>query len=542
MKQLFILYVIALISCKTNKDINQQVINKVILDPNSFEVEFNNAIKNSNIDSIVFKAGTYNVKSKLYDGVLTRDISIIGDGKVTINVTKEFIQLQSPKILEGKIIQNLSRGSKVIKVKDALPISYLNNSLLFFIRSDSSVEEGWKYKKGELQEITFFKGETLSLKDGLKFNYAYSENAQIHIYDSKKIILKNIDFKVNCESNWSYDNVIRTDGCRIFAEDITINNCYNERKGWFWGMYYCNDIFVNDFNCNNISYGLVMNYCKNVVVKNIISNNTEHPIVPATFTQNVYVSNLRGENTNIDAHPSFDVHYNDIDIDTGLDLFNCRSYGVTLTNCNFRCSSDNDRSSIYIGGIALKKEYEFLYDEFDIILKNVRWKHKIIGFNGLTVNRCNKFIVDSCETHMISTGNFIKSVEISNSKIGYFKCYDTNFKITNSKFIRSLQNLKITKPPLACSFSGSAEIVNCDFNGYNDYLLEFVSGPNSKILFKGCNIIGIQELVKQFQFPTNNYSNIEFINCELPNLKQIPSQMEMQKKSILKNNKLKLQK
>lgn len=489
------------------------------------------AIQN-NIDTIFIEEGTYEINNTVYDGILRNDLAIIGIGNVQINVRSRFLYLTSPIIDEFIADKNLLKADKIISHR-LTNFEFEKQHLTLFIISDSIIETGWKYKKGELQNIEKVDNKNYYLKDSLLFNYDKNEKAKIRIYDSKKISFSNIHFVVNeKETKWTEEQVIRTDGCRNQLTNVKISNRNKTKQGLFWGMYHCNDIKVENFETTNFIYGLVIDYSKDVYGRKIISNNTQHPIVPATFTQNVKIENVRGYNTCIDAHLAFNVSYDDVDIDTGSDYFNCRSFGVKITNSVFKSSKEINYDGIGIGVSSLTKAYEYLYDEYDVILKNVKWNYPLKLYNGLHIHKCRNFLLDSVETHRVSTGSFIKKFEITNSKLGSLFSYDSNFFVSNSVFDCSLQRLSKCIEPISCSFSGSAKIENCKFiNFSNQYLFSYVSSPDSKITFSKCSFSGIDKLVKVFEYPKARY-NIFFSNCTFNSKVSVPKELDHIKSSI----------
>lgn len=531
-------------SCKVYKNENILVSSNILIDESmQSNIDFilsewlNKASKSKGIDTIFFESGKYYFSKQLLSVVLNRNICIQGLGDVKFYANQNVFHFKSPIVYSNKVNSNLKRGDKIIHLEPMESKIDLKHTILS-IYSNDYVEVAWKYKKGEIQIIEDYKNNIITLKDSLVFFYDSKEKTELIIYKPYKVIVNNIEFVVNEGGQWNYDFLLRTDGCISEANNLVFTNSKKEQEGTFWLIDRNVNCKINNFKSTNLMYGLLLSYSKNIVINKVEGNNCTHPVVPANFTQNVFVDHFRGKNTSIDAHPSFNVNYNDVDIYTGKGFFNCRAFGVKLTNCNFTCDPDFNDSSIYIGGISLRPEYDFLYNEFDVFLENVVWKHKLNGFNGLTVNKCREFIVNNCESHLISTGNTVKKVEVTNSKIGHFKCYDANFTITNSQFISTLQNINNPKPPITCSFHGIAKIENCTFQNYNNYLIEFLSGPGTNISFKDCDFGSLKNLVKEFQFPDSKYEQIRFDNCKMKSVLEIPKQFSVQRKSILNQNAL----
>lgn len=484
-----------------------------------------NASLPNKCDTIFIEAGEYNINETIYKGVINSDIVIKGIGEVRLNVKKNVFYFMSPVIYNEKTTSVINRGDKFINSDHGLNNKLNLENLRLLLFSSDYVEEGWKYKKGEIQHIIDFNKKGIQIQDSVMFNYCLNEKANIIIYESKNITLANITFIVNSDKSWDYDQVVRTDGCRVNAYSIKVVNGLEEKKGLFWGMYYCTDIKVKNFSIKNFEYGIGLDYCKNIRIDSVNSVNTHHAIVPACFTQNVYVNHVRGKNTTIDGHPSINLHYNDVNVYTDMDYFNCRSLGVKITNSVFTCNPNNEIESIEIGLTSLREEYKYLYNQYDIIFDNVTWLHKVKSFNGIHVNFCRNFIVKNVRTHMVSTGSFIKNVMLDSSNIGYFKGYDSNFTIQNTKFDKNLANSAKIRYPLFSSFDGQANIINCTFTNYDYELFEFISSPDTKITIKNSDLGTLTGLVKKFEYPNNQYKFLKILKTR-NNLKSIPQQFQ----------------
>jgi hypothetical protein len=184
---------------------------------------------------------------------------------------------------------------------------------------------------------------------------------------------------------------------------------------------------------------------------------------------------------------------------------------VNLENVDLIPDDEISHANLELGVSSLTKEYEYLYDEYDVVLKKVKWLPKTWNFNGLNLHKCRNYIIEDCETNMISTGSFIKKLEITNTKLGRLQVYDSNVKVSNCVFDQNLQRSNDTLPPLGLSFDGSAIFKDCKFHGYKT-LFSFLSSPSTKITFLNCSFPKVLNFCDKYEYPDRQYSNINFNN------------------------------
>lgn len=516
--------IITFTSCKTLKKLNKTYSNKTIIIKSQKDLD-NENIKLMDYDSIFFEAGLYNINNTIFLGSLKKNLFIQGIGNVIFNTATAIMDVYSENLLEFQYIGEIKRGTDKISIPNEINFKLEDNNDYFLkISTKTNIENNWKYDKGELIPINKISKNSILLKDSVFFDYFNNDKIVFSIYKPQTVEINNIVFKTNKQNNWDYKALIYSNSVNLKVNNLNIENNLKEQKGKFIICTYCNDSQFKNLQFKNLTYGITLSYGYNSLFDSIIGNNVIHPIVPAVFSKNIYVTNFKGNNTAIDAHLAINVSYENIDINTGLTYFNCRAFGVKLKNVVIRCYRNASGDSVYLGIPSLFKEYEHYRNDYDIILENVDWQHKLIGYNGLHVQKCRDFIVNNCTTHSVSTGSFIRNFIINNSDIGYFKCYDSNFKITNTNFDGRLQNNQNTIPPINCSFSGEATITDCKFLNYNTALIGFISSPNTKLTFKNCKLNSINSFCDDFQYPDRKYNQIQFENCTLPNITVIPTQ------------------
>ncbi len=492
-------------------------------------------------DDTIIEFDSYKVNHKFKDDseCLQQIISISKDkGKVRVRfglqsyLFKETIQDMAYKgdlSLEGvkgtKFILLvpmliLTSFNKEIKLPDAIArrsrqLSGVNlpvHTALIKFNSTAIVELAWKYTANDLMAIDRFDGTTVYFKDSLNFAYQ-PEATSLLAYQYSRVAFKNIQIVVEKQISQvlflkGMETVFEKCGLEYHASDqmitsINLLDNYNSK--------------VCDFTFDgNIHYGFLINGSRNVHIKNIYSHNVEYPVAPATFTTNVLVENFFGDNSVIDAHPSFMVKYKNATTVNATDYWNCRAIGIVLENCNFQVNKDPQSQEIYLGVQTLSDAYSYLYDEYDVICKNVKWETVDKGFNGLHVHKCRDFMVDNCSTHAISTGSPIRRFEVRNSKTGRVYCGDSNFSVCNTEFIGDMQRREDIQPPLSGSYGGTINIDRCTFTGYeNVELFQYLQSPDTEVNFNGCVFHDFKGFARYPLASMAEYKKIRMDNCKL---------------------------
>jgi len=387
----------------------------------------------------------------------------------------------------------------------------LNTALIKFNSTDI-VELAWKYTANDLMAIDRMDSTTVYFKDSL--NFAYQPKATSLIaYQYSRVAFKNIQMVVEKQISQvlflkGMVSVFQNCGLEYHSSDpmiTTINLLDN------YNIKVCNFRFDGSMH-----YGFLINGSRNVHIKNIYSHNVVHPVAPATFTTNVLVEDFYGDNSVIDAHPSFMVKYKDAIIVNATDYWNCRAIGVVLENCNFQVSKDAPSQEIYLGVETLSDAYSYLYDEYDVICKNVKWETVDKGFNGLHVHKCRDFIVDHCSTHAISTGAPIHRFEVKNSKTGRVYCADSNFSVCKTEFSADMQRRGDIQPPLSASYGGTINIDRCTFTGYDNVeLFKYLQSPDTEVNFNACVFHDFKGFARYPLASMAEYKKIKMDNCKL---------------------------
>lgn len=452
-------------------------------------------------------SGNYSIDKTLIKGIISKNVTIIGRGNVNFYCNAPLIENDFNTIHIIRLNRPLKRGQNTFYLNS----SGINKGDILIISSMAIAESAWKYKNTDCLEISNIYIDSIETKEGLNFNYYPKDEIKINIIRPIKIHIENINFHMN-------KNKISNKAMAIKGAIVTINKLKGESMNSnenFLQMFGCINSTIRNIKINNFQYGILINYCRNINIENIQANNTIHAVVPAYWTTKVKVNGYKGNNTAIDSHPSFDIWYNNVDINTGMTYFNCRALGVKLTNSKIRANPLKQTGSVYIGISSLTSENENLYDQYDIIINNLQWIHSSKESSGFRIYKCRNLKISNTKTHNITTTNFINSISINKCVIGGFYCYDSNFNIKNTKFKSNLQGTNNLQPPLSVSYDGNATITNCTFKGYsNSYLFKYIHSYKTNILFDKCYLDSFKGIALKLGYPNKIYKYIIFNKCK----------------------------
>lgn len=457
------------------------------------------SINNADTAQITFKKHQYTFEKTINNFVYQGKIKLIGKGNTKFILSNSLLNIQA-KAIEISVENKIARHAKTLAIYNL----DRDISLLRFSSNDT-VEIAWNYTAGDLVRVSKTDGNSVTIYDSLNFSYE-PLTSRLTGYKAAWMGFEGIHFQTVGKAT----QLLSFTGLGLFFKNCTFENSSDVIIPSMVNIYNSGDVKVEESKIKGeADYGFLINGSRNIYFKNIRSSTCMEPIAPATWTTNVNVENLVCKGSVIDSHPSFQVSYKNIRIKQGDNYWNCRALGVNLENCYFRVKNSNKGNSIYIGMETLRKKYEYLYDEFDVICKNVNWIHKDFGYNGLHVHRCRDFLLTNCVSHTISTGDRIRNFEIRDSKVGRVFCADSNFKIYNTNFSASLEGLSEIVPPLSCSYDGQAIIESCSFRGYhNTWLFKYIQSKNTEILFDKCKFGKMKGFVQKAYAPLDSYKSI----------------------------------
>jgi hypothetical protein len=105
------------------------------------------------------------------------------------------------------------------------------------------------------------------------------------------------------------------------------------------------------------------------IFKVLHSKDVVHPVATSHVYNKCLVEDFYGDNSMIDAHPSFNVQYRNAITINSEGIWNCRAIGVVLEDCDFQVKSDVQSHDLYLGVVGLTEPYSYLYDESMLFAK-----------------------------------------------------------------------------------------------------------------------------------------------------------------------------
>jgi hypothetical protein len=509
-----------LTGCATHQQKSNDVAtNRIFSDPSLqdhaplFRAAIFEALRNGN-GLVTVAPGTYRIKSLVWDGEITDSIVIRGEGEVILICSSTFGAFVAPS-QELTLATPVNRGDKVLRVSPRFNLAPGATPFSMALMSNDIVENSWKYKKGEMALASEIKSGNISLKDPLNFSYNPGlEKVRVRLYSPGKLVLENLTFQQVKNKEGALSTGIRILGCSVRMKNISSSGEAKTRKVDFANIRSASSVEGSGIKLDDLRYGLLINYSRNVFMSNLMVENVIHPVAPSTFTTNVKVQKIRGNNTSIDAHVAFNVHYDDVVI-TENGGFALRAFGVRLTNS--RIVPPVGRKKITRLSVqSLRKPYAFLAREYDVTIRNVEYLGELSSRNGFNVFTCRDFLVDKCITHEVSSSKFVNSFRVVNSRIGRLRCYNNEFSVAGTEFNGAIQGIKDVKPPLSGSYGGLASIADSSFLGYDStFLIGYMHEPRStEYEFKNCIFGAFAGAVERTNSKAKTYQPLRFIECK----------------------------
>jgi hypothetical protein len=389
---------------------------------------------------------------------------------------------------------------------------------LIRIYSDTDAETGWGYHENDLHYVMSVDtvNDCVKIKNPLNFNYSTSgETVAILAYRPKKLILENLTIRILNGYVLGQTPIVAT-GMIVEMRNVKFRNDHTTSPDGF-SIAACHPVTLNNIEFTDFRYGGLMNFCRKVEAYNTIVRNSRHAYVPATWTDGLVVDGLIGVNNRgaMDAHPSFNVTYRNIDIEDN-ELSNCRAFGVTLDNCRIRNVTPYNQDYSYIGmtGAAqIRDEYDYLLAEYPININNTVWEmaDSTGRFNGLSIYWGGEINISNTRTHSIaihggSLDDTKCELRLNNCAVGLIHADGAVDIVANNCHL-----LKSLSPGVdyALDIEGGAkkQLQNCHFTGWtgDDYLIEYLNQPSGdKPIFFNCEVPRIKDLVKTYQY-TSDY-------------------------------------
>jgi hypothetical protein len=459
---------------------------------------------------IRFGSGQYSFRRMALLADFTGELVFLGTGRTTFRMEDSFLTLAA-KARTGSLPVAMDTNSlELCGISTGRP-----SSLLLFHATDT-VESAWNYTSNDISEVTEWEGNCARLRDRLNFCYSV-ERTQVTVYEPARIVVEGIHFAGGVGSA---SFMVLTGVRPVFRDCSFVANSASPQHN-----------LVRLVNCYNVvaeaikiqgeaTYGFLINGSRHVRFSQIDSEGCLYPIVPSSFSSQVFIDGLEGRGSVIDAHPSFDVRYRNVTIREGKYYWNCRALGVTLEHCRFDVVPGIFDNSMYIGVVNLRPEYAYLYDRFDVTCRDVRWMYEDQGFNGLHVHHCRDFTVEDSWTHSISTGVRIRRMVVRGCRIGRLYGGGDMTVIEDSEFAGGLQKRMELLSPLRLDFDGMAVVRDCHFGGYGMRSL-FQAKPLAEVFLERCRVDEITELWDTSNMQPGHQARIRMDACTmLPALHQ----------------------
>jgi hypothetical protein len=213
----------------------------------------------------------------------------------------------------------------------------------------------------------------ITLKTPLNFYYKafekVEEGHQVTVYGGHRVDISGVNFRIN--------------GARGFVQIVgtknsTINGIALTRTGDAARdgliLAYSVDSTISNARLSSLYAGVGIAASRNISVSYISSQNCIHPIVPSNFSDTVHVNGLEGVNNlvTMDAHPSFNIHYNGVKAKGDRRYSNLRSIGGSIRNSTF--SSTNSDPNYSSSFQSLELADPSIYAEYDFDIENVVWE------------------------------------------------------------------------------------------------------------------------------------------------------------------------
>lgn len=453
--------------------------------------------------TILFSGGTYNFDRTLIIDNFQGRVHFKGTGTTTFKLEKPLLTCMA-RYMPLKLTHQIDRFDTKIEVESAD-----RDISLVRIQSPDTVETAWYSRANDFLRVTSIHDKSIVFTDSINFAYS-TQNAELVGFANSALVIEGIKFVTAGDLN----SMMIFTGTSVSILNCSFVNVGEHNLHALVDLNNCENVRVEQVVIEGkVDYGFLINGSRNIYFTNIKSSTCLQPIVPATWTTNLIVEGLYCRGSVIDAHPSFNITYKDVTIEGGASYWNCRALGVHLENCYFNVDSSFNNVSLYLGVLALTKNYEYLYNLYDVICTNVKWRHTDMGFNGLHVHWCRSFIVDHCETHEVSVGPGVKEFVITNSHIGRVASANCNYQVENTTFDASLQGNARVSPPLSCSNEGVLYVKNCRFEGFEEtYLFNYIHWPTTSITLENCTYPLMKGFVQKTFMAKDTYSHIFILN------------------------------
>jgi len=403
------------------------------------------SLLSSNVNTLYFPAGNYQINSRILKQGITKDINFLGEpGAILYTDTSinNIIRLDSDN-WSAQLSQNAPRLSDTIYVSSQRPIK---KGDLITIKSDQVVESGWGTKEHDTHVIDkVLNDSTIILRDKLNFEYLTSEVLTIHISTPASFTFKGIDFVFkDADRAWGLGNFLTFRFSNVEFYDCNFLNENRDKNMDGAALFGCVDVGFYNCNFDGFRYASLVNACRDVSLSNSTISHCRHGLAPASWTINVSLTNIIGYNntSTLDAHPSFNVVVDGIETYGDIEYPVCRSVGVTIKNFHFRQEGNHYHTYAYFGIYSpqLNQGFKHLAEDQILHFENGTWIPVQPGsFNGLVASEAKRITYRNVTTNVVGTWHKGADLIIADCTIGEIQNRGAKLLlVTNTLFDGSL--------------------------------------------------------------------------------------------------------
>ena len=277
-------------------------------------------------------------------------------------------------------------------------------------------------------------------------------------------------------------------------------------------------MFLGNIFMRGIRYGINVSVgCRDIRIVGVEAEHVRHAVVPNSWADGIYVTDLKGTDCTavMDAHPSFNVHYENVRATRETDSSNLRSVGGSVKNSHF---SSQGSGTSYFQSLALVEPQ--IYDEYEFILENVVWEMPNAKniWGGLNCGWGHEFTVRNVTAFALFVSNRIHTATIEDSTFGILVSRARNLKMQSTILDGDL-NQNMGPGLVTFIHQGPVFIRDCVFRNA-DYVFDSDTGKNE---LREVQRTKFENIRKSFhnKFTYNGSYKYQFQNVELTNVNAI---------------------
>ncbi|MCB9101044.1 MAG: hypothetical protein H6632_16010 [Anaerolineales bacterium] len=298
------------------------------------------------------------------------DVKIIGEAGARLVFDNALWQFTGKQTIETKLSLDASRGDMKVTLPGTRGIQPDD---IIVVQNSTVAETQWNYIKSCTSLVLEICGNSVTLAHPLNFDFGASEtNNTVTIYRSDhRITLENITLQaVSRKEGKTEKGLLEFCGLmNVTLRDIVQVNNQN-REAYSIAFLQCVDCHVENAI---IFYGLYpyqLNTSRNITFDGLRAYNSGHVVTPALWTDGVYINNLfsRGCRGGVEAHPSFNIHYSNVDV-VDVDFYsNLRCVGGSIRNGTIRHTGKSSYGPYFHNVELVDKS---IYDDYDFVVEGL---------------------------------------------------------------------------------------------------------------------------------------------------------------------------